>query len=303
MVNTIIQKYSDYRVSTKTFVITTNITVDIENFFNHLESSTGSNIKTGYIRRVYKGNKMKKDGTEYELNGRPFRNSFTIDMFVNNKFINSKFSRNGTFQMTGARTNEHAEEFVKIIWSKLRDTKFWSFTNGNTFTAMFIPYMSNINFNLGFRINRERLNSCIIHMVSYDKNYLSSFQPSTGHPGVNIKFPCAGDLMKIKMKTIRIDGDKATNGWGYYSEYLNRFPNKKRLEKLDKKMTFLVFNTGSVIMSGGLSDEKSEIAYNYFMDFVKKYRKYFELGKVSNSFFRGSIAAVSVLNKRLSNNQ
>ena len=128
--------FSDITVSTKTFTATTNLTIDIKKLFQFLpiteyivipkkrgrkkkglqpnpnKNITPGSIITikceGEIRGVEINPKKKKGGR----NKKWFRNSITV-VIILDKPINFKVCRNGTFQMTGCKTHEHAESCVK----------------------------------------------------------------------------------------------------------------------------------------------------------------------------------------------
>lgn len=292
--------FKDIPVRTKTFVASTNITVDKEKLFNAIETTPlDAEFAPGSVRKAKFGQTIKENNQSVIHTGRPFRNSMTIDIFVIDKFVNCKVTRNGVFQMTGCRSDEHAQKCVETIWKNyIRDSSFYTFTRGNCIEIMFVPHMSNIDFELGFRINRDRLNKCAIYLPEPDKNYLPQFEPMR-HPAVNIKFPYEGDISMIDMTTMSIpDDEPIVFGHKHYKYYLDTQSLKKRNEKLSRKVSFLVFLSGKVIMSGGLCQKKSERAFYDFIQFVTKYRRYFELGRMSETFFRGSIAAASVINKK-----
>lgn len=144
-------EFDTIKVSTKTFIVMTNITLDIDKLFECLpfveyilvpkrrgrkkknepgdpnkNISDGSIITLEYqnqVRGVDLKKKKKKDkDKDNKKRGNYFRNSVTIVMIMDGKKINFKVSRNGKFQMTGCKNDLHAEECVKWIWKYIKDS-------------------------------------------------------------------------------------------------------------------------------------------------------------------------------------
>ena len=116
------ERFENYDPSTKTFVVNTNLIVNIEDLFYKqvlpitpyvvikkkrgrkkkvAEEDPNKEIKCGSIIRFqymkeYQGAVLKtKEKSGF------FRNSVTIVIYIENKLINFKLSRNGKFQVTG----------------------------------------------------------------------------------------------------------------------------------------------------------------------------------------------------------
>lgn len=140
------KEFDDIPVSTKTFIVTTNLLLNINELFNNLPVSDftlipkkrgrkkkndpgdpNKDIKDGSIIMLEHQNNIrgvdlkKKKNKKNKERGNYFRNSVTIVMIINNKKINFKVSRNGKFQMTGCKYNKHAEDCVKWIWYYIKD--------------------------------------------------------------------------------------------------------------------------------------------------------------------------------------
>ncbi len=194
-------------------------------------------------RKIEPENKDGKKKRNY------FRNSVTIVMIIDDKIINFKISRNGKFQMTGCKFDEHAERCVKYIWSYLKNTDIYQFNNNNSHLIVrFVPAMRNIDFDLGFKVNREKLD----WYINMKTNYVSLLETSFGYTGVNIKIPITKPILELKLKQIEYKDDKWSNiTYVSYKTYLDTLDEKERLKKLNKKRrnTFLVFHSGKVIFS------------------------------------------------------
>lgn len=306
--------FDSIKVSTKTFIVMTNITLDIDKLFNYLpiteyvlvlkrrgrkkknepvdpnkDITSGSIITLEYQNKV-RGvdlKKKKKKNNDTKKRGNYFRNSVTVVMVMEDKKINYKVSRNGKFQMTGCKSDYHAEECVKWFWSYIKDSKgVYTFSNqpdehiitdsdtdgdsddedkkdeSRSLKAIFIPAMRNIDFSLNFLVNREKLDE-YFNMCT---NYHSLLETSFGYTGVNIKIPIEKPIQELMLKQIEC----VNNIWieptlVKYDDYLKMLPLKDMNKKLKKQRynTFLVFHSGMVIMSGMEATFMKDVYYEF----------------------------------------
>lgn len=293
-------KFDEIPVSTKTFIVMTNLTLDIKKLFDFLPITNyivvpkkrgrkkkvlvddpNKNIVDGdiitldlanQIRGVSLKKKKKKDGKNTDY----FRNSLTIVMFIDNKKINFKISRNGKFQMTGCKFDEHAEKCVKYIWEYIKDNKdeIYTISDGKIFKALFIPAMRNIDFSLGFVLDREKLDE----YFNTHTEYHSLLETSIGYTGVNIKIPVTKPITKLLLKQFVYEGkDWKKPKLVSYETYLNTLKPKEQQKKLKKERftTFLVFHSGKTIYSAMCEDFARDTYYE-FIDIIKNNKKHFE---------------------------
>jgi len=279
-------------VSTKTFIVLTNLILDIPKIWESLPVTEyilvsrkrgrkrkeeivdpNENIPSGSIITLELGNKLrgvllknkkKKMGKESV----PFRNSMTVVMVVDGKKINFKLTRNGKFQMTGCKTDTQAINCVKYIWSYIKDGQNYDFADEKDlgekyFEAIFIPAMRNIDFNLGFMVNREKLDE----YFNTQTDYHSLLETSIGYTGVNIKIPVTVPITDIKIKKLTYTEN---TGWQTikkvpFEVYLNRLSAKEKKKKLEKErfVTFLVFNSGSTIVSAMCKLVVKDVFYKF----------------------------------------
>ena len=259
--------FENYEPSTKTFVVNTNLNINIEDLFYKKilpitpyvvvkkkrgrkkkvqEEDPNKDIKCGSIirfqyRKEFQGVCLKEKGKKKGF----FRNSVTIVMFIDDKLINFKLSNNGKFQVTGCKHDGQAEKCVLYIWKYIKDHKdIYELTEGTKLRAIYDPVMHNIDFSLGFNVNRENLDN---YINSYTP-YTSLLEPTLGYTGVNIKLPVDVDYSKLKLKVREYSGKEATTSFMTFSDYLKKY-KKKDLKKTIYN-TFLVFQSGKVIMSG-----------------------------------------------------
>ena len=207
-------------------------------------------IEYGSVISVKCEGKMKGVDLKRKKKTSFFRNSVTV-VVVLDKPINFKVCRNGTFQITGARKWEHAHECLKLIWESIKDTsEMYTFNrNPGGLNALIIPSMRNIDFEVGFFIDREKLNK---YMREQDGLHCL-LETSFGYTGVNIKVPIVKDRNEMVIQ--EVTSDKTGNmGITYekYSKYIKMLDEKTRItkQKQQKYNTFLVFHSGKVIFSG-----------------------------------------------------
>lgn len=288
--------FDDIKVSTKTFTATTNLDIEISKLFEILPITPyvvevkkrgrkkkgekidhNKDVKHGSIVTVkhegeLRGVDLKPKKSKQGKKKKWFRNSITV-VIILDKPVNFKVCRNGTFQMTGCKTHEHAELCVKYIWQYMyKHTGIYSFTRGNSLEVLFIPSMRNIDFSLGFLVDREKLNK----YMCLQQEFRCLLETSFGYTGVNIKVPLMEDITKMEIQKIQhIKTENDTHIWKYtntvYQEYLDLLSPKERESKLseDRHNTFLVFHSGKVIMSGLTADFMRNV-YTYFLNIIRK---------------------------------
>lgn len=281
--------FEDISVSTQTFTICTNLQINMQELFDKIpitpytvvpkkrgrkkkmdtvnsieELPYGSVVTAKYITKV-KGVELKPKKTKVGKKNKWFRNSITI-VIMFDKFINFKICNNGTFQMTGCKSTEHAEDCVKFIWDLIKeDNTLYSFTRGDTVEMHIIPSMRNIDFSLGFLIDREKLNKYIISIPE------CILEDSIDYTGVNVKFPLKQSILDMKIKQITYD--KTNDSWVdstmLYKDITDILPKDRNNRlKVEKYNTFLIFHSGKIIMSGLTKDFMKDVYYE-FLDIIK----------------------------------
>ena len=277
--------FENYEPSTKTFVVNTNLVINIEDLFymqllpitpyivikkkrgrkkKILEDDPNKDIKCGSIIRFqymkeHQGAILKtKEKTGF------FRNSVTIVIFIENKLINFKLSRNGKFQVTGCKHEIQAEKCVLYIWKYIKSYPFiYSFSAGKHLKAIYEPVMHNIDFALDFQVNRENLDN----HINMCTEYMSLLETTLGYTGVNIKLLV--DKSKYKLLNIKCKeyvGNKARTSFINFEDFIATY--KKKGKKKPIYNTFLVFQSGKVIMSGKV-DLFMSPSYYEFIDIIK----------------------------------
>ena len=283
-------EFDDIKVSTKTFTATTNLNIQIDELYKilpitpyvvvpkkrgrkkkceqieHNKSVKPGSIVTVKYENEIRGVELKPKKTKTGKKKKWFRNSITVVIIID-KPINFKVCRNGTFQMTGCKSHEHADKCVKYIWEYIKNySTIYSFTRGTNLEAIFIPSMRNIDFSLGFIVDREKLNQ----YMCTQKEFHCLLETSFGYTGVNVKVPLTKDIKTMKVKKISEKDGEWQEFWTTYKEYLDILSPKERDTKLqsERHNTFLVFHSGKVIMSGLTADFMRDVYY-YFLSIIR----------------------------------
>ena len=287
-------KFDDIEVSTKTIITVTNLKLKIASLFESLPiteyhvvpkrrgrkkreipADPNVNVPMGSIITLkYQGNlrgvdlkggkKSKNSGQGY------FRNSLTVVMLIDNKTINFKISDNGKFQITGCKNDNHAFAMIQKFYQIIKDSCQESYTLEGDFYAVFLTVMTNIDFNLGFQINRENLDKWINTRTSYN----SLLETSFGYTGVNIKIPfnMPRDLYLKKLTFISESNEWKETRLGY-TGYLDLLADKERRKEINKSRynTFLVFHSGNCIFSSMHRDYMKSY-YDEFLGIIRNCR-------------------------------
>lgn len=197
-----------------------------------------------------------------------FRNSITIVMKIENKFINFKITKNGTFQITGTKTDKQRDDCITHIWDLIKGETFFSMKS-DALEVIMIPAMRNINWKLDITVDRERMNEFINNNSPYSSILANN---------VNVKVPYKRDIrdMDLVKKRIYPSGEVVVSTIKY-SEYLDTLAEREKLKKLTKlrNNTFLIFQTGVVIMSS-INADFARDGYYEFMKFINENSGSFE---------------------------
>jgi hypothetical protein len=211
-----------------------------------------------YCRAMYYKNDIKID-PKFPLKHREryFRNALNVVLSLGNKCINFKLSKNGKFQLTGCKFLWHAQVSVVAFIGMIR--KYCPNIAGihqrvEALPITFQTVMTNVDFNTGFTINREKLDQ----LMNDTTSFYSLLETSFGYTGVNIKFPLPKEWWKV------LEVPRVLIHWnGTDKEYpvvegcdkvvydtVLQPSDRQRLGVKNKFNTFLVFHSGNVIMSG-----------------------------------------------------
>lgn len=302
-------KFEDIEVSTKTIIAVTNLLLDIGKLFESLPitdyqvvpkrrgrkkrdapADPNINVPMGSIITLkYQGNlrgvDLKNGKKSKSAKKGYFRNSLTVVMLVDNKILNFKISDNGKFQITGCKKDEHAFSLIQTFYQIIRSHNLQDcYRLEEDFYAVFITVMTNIDFNLGFQINRENLDKWINNRTDYN----SLLETSFGYTGVNIKIPFSMPrdlyLKKLNHNLDENNNDVWKESRISYICYLDILTDKERRKEINKSRynTFLVFHSGNCIFSS-MHKDFMKIYYEEFLSIVQDCRQYIEENVVKSS--------------------
>lgn len=254
-------------VSTKTIICRSNLIIAIQDIYEHLNLGKRDYLGDNFqIDMIYFQNHIKHVASIIPKNRKQsFRNSLNIVVGMDGKKINFKVSKNGKFQFTGCRSEGHAVDCIKNFMEICRREC------SNDITALdrdavfeFQTVMTNIDFDIGFPVNRQKLDE----IMNKETNYRSLFETSFGYTGVNIKFPVSIDTLKIPQYSASFCFEEGISTW---KTSVLKIPFASFLKKKGKYNTFLVFHSGKVIMSGMIAESMTE-DLNVFLNIVRGWK-------------------------------
>ena len=284
------KSFGDIPISTRTIIVTTGVELNIQNLYKNLpvteykieEKKRGrkkkdvinnnivNNIPNGSIISIkyqdgIRGVELKKKKRSSKF----FRNAVTVIMFISNKPVNLKISTNGKVQVTGCKYIDYCKQAMIYLFDiilKSRETYIVGEVE-QYIDIIFNNVMTNKDFFIGFNVNRQNLDK----IINSDTSHNSILETSFGYTGVNLKMSLGEnrertfDCLKINTET-----KESTDYKMFYSDYIKKL-NSKELEKEHKRkyITFLIFQSGNIIMSG-INEVLMEEYYNIFYDIIDK---------------------------------
>lgn len=286
------EPFENLKVSTKTIICVSNMVFNLGLIFNYahitpfllIKKKRGKkeqeyvnpniNIPAGSIISIQCGDnsrgilfKKKKEKKHY------FLNSVSIVMLLDNeKIINMKLCNNGTIQMTGSKNFDYCKRCLVYLIYMMFDLEeqtgedIFTLKDGEHPKFILKSVMKNMNFNVGFPINRLNLHNFIKNSEEYKYSFCSIFESSSNN-GVNIKIRVVEDTNELNCIEIKRNKDIISSKVSHNLFY-QYIPEKElRKKKLKEKYhTFLVFCSGSIILSGYGDDMKN--VYERFMEMI-----------------------------------
>jgi TATA-box binding protein (TBP) (component of TFIID and TFIIIB) len=240
----------------------------------------------GDIVGLYYQNNQRGLPQYLKYNKKYFRNALNIIMILSNdKKVNFKLSKNGKIQMTGCKEDDDARECLMLFFKKLRDECEDSirYDRDKGIEVYYYTVMTNIDFNTGFKINRQKLNA----MINESTEFNSLLETSFGYTGVNIKIPMDLDdtisIDRLILSNKKKDETSLSDGWLHekvaFGTFLQGVDEAFRKQELTKKRynTFLVFHSGNIIMSGMRLDKMLDLQQTFYNLLQSKRRQIEEL--------------------------
>lgn len=291
-------------VSTKTIIAISNLKINLDKFFEYIpitpfkpiEKKRGRKKKIaveqtveivpeGSIINVQKKNnfrgvllKKKKNTNTY------FLHSVTMVLSIEkNKFINIKVSANGKFQITGCKNDDQCIKTLRYIYKHIKISevitghKIVDYINEpNKMVVLTNTVMQNMDYNIGFNISRDKLNTFINNHTDFCSIYEGSIST-----GVNIKIPSSNPYEEyINKLTYSYDANTCEEKEQLenvdYEQYKCLLEDKQKNKEHNKEKyhTFLVFASGSIIMSS--RGPLMKMVFNNLINMLLEYKEHFE---------------------------
>ena len=284
------KSFKEIPISTRTIIVSTTATINIEEMYKNLpiteyeviEKKRGrkkknfvehiqNTVADGSIISVkYQGNIRGVELKKRKKSSKYFRNAVTIIISVRNKLINLKISSNGKFQVTGCKDFDYCKDAIKYLFNIILENKdIYLSECGEKIKIIFNNVMTNKDFSVGFSVNRENLDK----IINTDTKYNSLLETSFGYTGVNLKMKLETKLDRnFNCLELDINSGEYNQYIINYQDYLKLLTEKELVkENKDRHITFLIFQSGNVIMSG-MNEVFMEKYYNIFFDIIDKNR-------------------------------
>jgi hypothetical protein len=296
-----VKTFEEIGVSTKTVIAISNLSIELDKFYNFipitefqpLEKKRGRKkrvisepiikiLPVGSIilvqrKREHRGVMVKKKS---KRSNTFFLHSVNVVMALeNNKFINIKVSSNGKLHITGCKSEKHYIDTMLYLFQNMKrleemtGERCYRLNNSDSqLRIVFNTVMKNMDFNIGFNICRDKLDRFINTNTEFNSIYEGSIST-----GVNVKVQSEqiNDVELIQLTHDIIDHTTEIKKVPY-NNYFNLLEEKekKKESNKDKYHTFLIFASGSIIMSSRGPDMKR--VFYQLIDILLKNKEHFE---------------------------
>lgn len=287
--------FSNIKVSTQTYIIHSNLhKVDLPEVLENIQLEIPyEDISEDYddsdeydgvtfpriISASYKGKergkaRRRKIRTPRNESGKNFLNCVSLTVQLDpRKNINVKLFHNGVFQLTGCKCYEHAQKSLVVIWSTLEKiANVFEFKKNTDFPSTYmqayiVSAMRNVDFRLGFDIDREALSKHITNNTPYKiVPIIESFM------GVQLSIPIESVADMLIHKVSFVPGEDLSDEIVRYDELWEVKPDVKSKvvkAKKQKAITIAVFQTGQVLMSG-IDEMYQTPVFEWFINEISK---------------------------------
>ncbi len=281
--------FADIPVSTQTFTVRSNIQhIELPRFYDELKpigpegaSTDPSGRREAAIlcikyQQYKKGNDPEKDKKvrkkrvvkEQDVPKRNFLNCITLIIQIE-KRINIKIFKNGVFQLTGCKDIDNVRRCLKLILGDLSKTNCFQFAEGSDDFVIYIKSaMRNIDFDLGFKVNRSLLAKRLTGIYDDDDDVI--IPDAIGNKmDVKIKLRITRNELE-HLPITKITYPNYKEEMVLYKDCLHIIePDKKKLEtKLkDKFVSISIFQNGKVLLSA-MDSSIQEKYYSWFTKLI-----------------------------------
>lgn len=314
------KSFDDLSVSTSTIVVPSNLCINFDWLYDIIEPihipisakikknkqiikycqdnkiPNGSIIMIQKNSAIFKGLKIKKNKTKNKNKNtsqpktpKHFRNNMLMAMYYE-KYIMIKIPKTGKMHMVGCIDEIRAKKCMKYLWSFLsqypqgRDSYYLVnniYRNPNPM-FLFTIVMVDVVFKFEFNINNISLDE----NINMHTEFNSLLETVFGYTAVNIKSPfyLNYDEMTIPYLMLDQNGDWS-EGAIPYREYLQSldFKEQEKIFKKHRRNTFLVFHSGTTIMSGMTRQYMRDVYYKFVDTIIKLKPSIEEMGDFNDT--------------------
>lgn len=267
-----------YKISTITTTGSLNTNVHLQLLFDIIEIQTDEN-KEGILYAEFGGNngmqrkglskknKVQKRSPSMDEERKKFDNQVTLEyrMCMENgafTIVNCKIFNNGNIQMTGVKYIEQGSLLVDNIIQVLNNAESDSICNKITMKNVnYTIQLINCDYKVGFHIKRDAL----YRIMMNEYNNMCSYEPCI-YPGVKIQYMYnknnrhKNGVCKCESICMHSKGTSLKNGC--------------------KKITIAVFQSGSVIITGGQNIDQINETYAWINSVLISHKEHIEKANI-----------------------
>jgi TATA-box binding protein (TBP) (component of TFIID and TFIIIB) len=269
--------FTDYKVSTITCNVDLGVNIDLNILYDNFEIGGKSKFIWIYYPKLPEGEnkrgeypkKQRKVKKTASIKKTSFDNQVTF-LYKSANYPNLKLFKNGNIQITGVKDKDDVEVIVKQVIEEIK--RIWEINGDISQTEDFKNKIGFYNFRIRmintdfktfgdegmtekFLIRRRAL-----HMILISEKYNNkcSFEPGKYH-GVKLEFFWNKEKeIQNGLCCCRDNCFGKGNGVG---------------NKNCKKITIAIFESGSVLITGGISFIQIEDAYKYITEIFRNHKK------------------------------
>jgi len=199
-----------------------------------------------------------------------FLNQLTIVLSVGKHPMLNIMMFKDNLKIAGCKNKDDAVEAIIILWQDyiVKNPSLWRLKNGATTPRFqFQVVMRNVDFKMGFPLERNETNFLMNDPKYRDKIFMSQYEP-TGQTNVNIKmYSIKPDDFMYDCLVIPFKGNP------YFVAIPDlTYKNPKKKTKGGKYITFIVFSSSEVILSGRYDKNMKEM-YEFFAKIMFSHKK------------------------------
>lgn len=198
-----------------------------------------------------------------------FRNAVNIVLLneKNNDKYNVKLTKQGSFQISGAKNSHMVYESIQYLLELLLSTTsdFVEIIDKakKKINVVFKTIMTNYVANLPFKVNKDNLN----RLINKNTDYFNLYEETNwGYTGCNIKKKLNVEDYDLRIPRFSFNIESKT--WEYDTVELFVNTTKKKMFN-----TFLVFHSGKIIISGMMEDTMNDDYVDFYKFLIENQKK------------------------------